>query len=221
MCGRFTLFLDAETLQEEYGLTSIPENYSPRYNVAPTTPVLAITKPDERRAEWMRWGLVPSWAKDPTIGNRMINARAETLMEKPSFRNAFQRRRCLIPASGFYEWKRGEGKKPSTPYFIHLLENKPFAFGGLWELWRSPEGESLLSCTIITCEPNSLLSTIHNRMPVIFTPAQGYAWLSAGDLAEKQAQLAPFPAELMAAYPVSRAVNAPGMDNAAFIQPVA
>lgn len=221
MCGRFTLFLDAETLQEEFGLTSIPVDYAPRYNVAPGTPVAVVTSSEDRKVEWMQWGLVPSWAKDPSIGNRMINARAETILEKPSFRNAFQRRRCLILANGFYEWKKGEGKSPSTPYYLQLSDGKPFAFAGLWEFWKPPEGEALLSCTIITCAPNRLVETIHNRMPVILTADMCYEWLAPGSPEEKQALMKPLAADRMTAFPVSRAVNIPNRDGPELIQPSA
>ena len=220
MCGRFTLFLDAETLREEFGLTEVPPDLSPRYNIAPSMQLAVVTSVESRKAEWMRWGLVPSWAKDPAIGNKMINARSETLTEKPSFRNAFQRRRCLILADGFYEWKRGEGKGPSVPYYFHLVDNKPFAFAGLWEFWRSPDGEDLRTCTIITCAANSLVASVHDRMPVIFTAETADQWLAPAPVEKLQPLLAPLDAARMSAYPVSRAVNAPGYDSSELIRPV-
>lgn len=213
MCGRYTLFLDPETLQEEFNLTAIPDDYQPRYNIAPSTPVLAVANRPEMRAEWMRWGLIPSWAKDPSIGNKLINARGETLLEKPSFRNAFQRRRCLILSNGFYEWKKGEGKEPSTPFFITRKDQRPFAFAGLWEFWKSPEAEEVLSCTIITTSPNELVAPIHNRMPVILPKESIPAWLSAGPADRLVDLLKPLPADQMTAWTVSRRVNIPDFDS--------
>ena len=221
MCGRFTLFLDAETLREEFGLTEVPPDLSPRYNIAPSTQLVVVASAESRKAEWMRWGLVPSWAKDPAIGNKLINARSETLMEKPSFRNAFQRRRCLILADGFYEWKRGEGKGPSVPYYFHLVDHKPFAFAGLWEFWRSPDGEDLRTCTIITCGANSLVASVHDRMPVIFTPDTADQWLAPAPVEKLQPLLTPLDSTRMSAHPVSRAVNAPGYDSSELIITVA
>lgn len=220
MCGRFTLFLDAETLREEFGLTEVPADFSPRYNIAPSMQLAVVTSAESRKAEWMRWGLVPSWAKDPAIGNKLINARSETLIEKPSFRNAYQRRRCLILADGFYEWKRGEGKSPSIPYYFHLADKKPFAFAGLWEFWRSPEGEDLRSCTIITCAANRLVASVHDRMPVILPAEIADQWLAPSPVEKLQPLLAPLDPARMRAYPVSRAVNAPGFDNPDLIHPV-
>lgn len=219
MCGRFTLFLDAETLREEFGLTEVPADFSPRYNIAPSMQLAVVTGAESRKAEWMRWGLVPSWAKDPAIGNRMINARSETLIEKPSFRNAFQRRRCLILADGFYEWKRGEGKSPSIPDYFHLADKKPFAFAGLWEFWRSPQGEDLRTCTIVTCAANRLVASIHDRMPVILPLEIADQWLAPAPVEKLQLLLAPLDPARMSAYPVSRAVNAPGLDNSDLIRP--
>lgn len=213
MCGRFTLMLDAEDLQSEFGLEEIPAEYAPRYNIAPTQPVAVITSGNERRLEFMSWGLVPSWAKDPAIGSKMINARSETVQEKPSFRNAFNRRRCIIPADGFYEWKRSPGKGPSTPYFFYARDRKPFAFAGLWELWHSPLGDDLLSCTILTTNANSLVSNIHDRMPVILRGGAVENWLGPGSPAAWQALLQPFPAEQMSAHPVSKAVNSSAVDR--------
>lgn len=220
MCGRFSLFLDAETLQREFNLTAIPADYFPRYNIAPGAPLLVVADAQERRAEWMRWGLIPSWAKDPTIGNRMINARAETLLEKPAFRNAFRHRRCLILGDGFFEWKRDDGKS-ATPYYFRLVDGRPFAFAGLWESWRAPEGEEVRTCTIITCEPNELIGSIHNRMPVILPPERCYAWLENRDVDEIQALLKPLEANRLTFYEVSKAVNRPENDQPEIIQPLA
>ncbi len=219
MCGRFTLFLDAETLQEFFGVTEIPADYSPRYNIAPSQPVLAITNLQPQRMEWMRWGLIPSWAKDPSIGDRMINARAETLTEKPSFRTAFSRRRCLIPATGFYEWKPVPEGRGRVPYFIGLKDHSPFAFAGLWEVWLNEKGEEVRSCAIITCPANSLVAEIHDRMPVMLDSRTMSLWLQETSVTGLKQLLKPFEPERMITYPVSRRVNAPAVDSPDLITP--
>jgi len=202
---------------------NIPQAPEPRYNIAPTQPVAVIPNDGRNQLDYYVWGLIPSWAKDPTIGNRMINARSETLTEKPSFRNAFRRRRCLIPASGFYEWKAVEGQKTKTPMYIHLADGKPFAFAGLWERWDSPDGSTVFSCTIITTRPNEMLSQIHNRMPVILKPEDYSLWLETAEqpVNRLQALLEPYPEEKMGAYEVSRLVNSPSIDEPALIRPLA
>ena len=184
--------------------------------------VAVITNMQNLRMEMVRWGLVPYWAKYPSIGSKMINARSETIQEKPSFKNAFQRRRCLIPADGFYEWMRGvPGKSTSTPYYFHLANHKPFAFAGLWELWKSPEGEELRTCTIITTSANELVARVHDRMPVILTGESMNAWLQPGSSDHLMPLLKPYPPELMASYPVSRAVNSPDRDSPELVAPLA
>lgn len=220
MCGRFTLTVDAEQLVFSFGLNGIPADWRPRYNIAPTQPILGLRDAETRRAEWFRWGLIPSWAKDPAIGNRLINARAETLDEKPAFRSAFASRRCLILADGFYEWQAGEGKRSfSRPYLFRLKDGTPFAFAGLWDVWRNESGEAIFSCTIITCPANDLVKQIHDRMPVILDRMQCWAWLKTRGLSELKALLRPYPAENMMAYPVERAVNNPAVDSPICIQP--
>lgn len=222
MCGRFTLAIDAEELQEDFGLTAVPVEWSARYNLAPTQSVVVVASADLRQAEWMRWGLIPSWAKDMEIGSRMINARAETLLEKPSFKNAFLRRRCLILADGFYEWKKSiQGKLPSVPYYFQLKDGKPFAFAGLWEFWRSPEGAEIRSCTIITCPPNELVADVHDRMPVILSRESMWNWLKPAPAEQLTAFLRPFAASEMQTYPVSRSVNSPDHDGSDLILPTA
>ncbi len=219
MCGRFTLTLDPSDLREAFPDFSIPEQYSPRYNVAPTQPILAVTNEGTNKADFFVWGLIPSWAKDPSIGNRMINARAETLAEKPSFRSAYKYHRCLILADGFYEWQAQPGQKAKLPHFIHLKSGKPFAFAGLWEHWNSPDGSEVRSATIVTTEPNELMSRLHNRMPVIL-PRNAYAqWLDPAPRQPPSLQelLVPYPAEEMEAYPVSSLVNSPGNDTSELI----
>jgi putative SOS response-associated peptidase YedK len=182
--------------------------------------VLTLIDAQEHRAEFLRWGLIPSWAKDPGIGDRMINARAETVAEKPSFRRALQKRRCLVLADGFYEWRK-EGKK-KTPLHIALKSHEPFGFAGLWETWKPPTGETIHSCTIITTTPNALMESIHNRMPVILTREAEALWLDRR-VEDPQALLpllAPYPAEAMDAYVVSPLVNSPRNDTSACIEPV-
>jgi putative SOS response-associated peptidase YedK len=194
---------------------------SPRYNIAPSQPVAVVPNDGQMRLDYYVWGLIPSWSKDPSIGSRLINARGETLAEKPSFRSAFRRRRCLILADGFFEWKQIPGSKIKTPMYIHLKSGQPFAFAGLWESWNSPDGSNVLSCTIITTTPNALMEPIHNRMPVIL-PASAYTrWLEPGeqDPTTLQALIQPYSPEAMSAYPVSTLVNRPENDVAAVIQP--
>lgn len=220
MCGRFTLATTAKKLAESFSDFKPPEELPPRYNVAPSQPIAVVANNSQNKIEFFQWGLIPSWAKDPTIGNRMINARAETLAEKPSFKKAFQRRRCLVLADGFYEWRKNPNKT-KTPMYIQLESQDPFAFAGLWESWHSPEGDTVLSCTIITTEPNELMTTIHNRMPVIL-PTEAYAqWLDPAEQKAEQLQglLKPYPAELMMAYPVSTLVNNPHNDSPELIVP--
>jgi len=173
------------------------------------------------KLDYYVWGLIPSWAKDPAIGNRMINARGETLVEKPSYRTAFRRRRCLILADGFFEWKQVPGSKAKIPMYIRLKSGEPFAFAGLWDNWNSPDGSRILSCSIITTTPNTLLESIHNRMPVILPVATYARWLEPGeqDPTSLQPLIQPYPADEMSAYPVSTLVNRPENDVAAVIQP--
>ena len=167
MCGRFTLSVDPGELQDMLPDFVNQSTFKPRYNIAPTQPIAVITNSNLPQLDYFLWGLIPSWAKDPEIGSRLINARSETLAEKPSFRSAFRRRRCLIPANGFFEWKTVPGEKSKIPMFIHLKTGKCFAFAGIWEIWSSPDGSEIRSCTIITTQPNELMQSIHNRMPVI------------------------------------------------------
>jgi len=224
MCGRFTLITDPAQLQIAFPWVSFPnamQNIPPRYNIAPSQPVAVIPNTPPHLPDFFTWGLVPSWAKDPQIGYRLINARAETLARKPSFRNAYRRRRCLILADGFYEWKAGTNPRQKTPYFIHMKDKSPFAIAGLWEIWQSADGSEIKSCTIITTQPNSLLKPIHNRMPVILKKQDYPVWLSPDEQPPENIQplLAPYPADKMIAYPVSRRVNNPTNDSPECIQP--
>jgi putative SOS response-associated peptidase YedK len=196
-----------------FGL-SLPDDFPPRYNVAPTEDVPVVrAAPTGRRLDLLHWGLVPRWAQDPSIGNRMINARAETAAEKPAFRDALRRRRCLIPADGFYEWKKVEGAKRKQPYLFRMKGDRPFAFAGVWESWRR-EGEALESFTILTTGPNELLAGVHDRMPVIVAPADYDRWLDpARNATDVQDLLRAYPAGEMEAVRVSTRVNNAGFDD--------
>ena len=214
MCGRFALRIPPKSIQQHY---SLPESLelSPHYNIAPSQAVAVVRKLSGKKArqlDLLRWGLVPHWAKDNKIGYRMINARAETLSQKPSFRTAFNRHRCLIAADGFYEWLH-EGKV-KQPFFIQMKDKTVFSFAGLWESWNSPEGKVLESCTIITTSANELVRQIHDRMPVILPPEQYAEWLDNSIPAESvQKFLMPFPSDEMEAYRVGSMVNSPKNDT--------
>jgi putative SOS response-associated peptidase YedK len=222
MCGRYTLKADKKQLAETFVDFEFPADMPPRYNIAPSQPIAVVANNGETKVDFFTWGLIPSWAKDPAIGSRMINARAETMAEKPSFKTAYKRRRCLVLADGFYEWKKEPGSSAKTPMYIQLESQQPFAFAGLWESWHNGDGSHILSCTIITTTPNSLMANIHNRMPVILPPDAYALWL---DPAEKkpgdlQSLLQPYPAEEMTAFPVSRAVNNPQNNSPECVAPV-
>jgi putative SOS response-associated peptidase YedK len=221
MCGRYTLATPVERLAEEFGFDGSSVELSPNYNVAPTQGVAAILAENGgKRLEVLRWGLIPPWADDPQIGSRMINARAETAPEKPSFRRAFRERRCLIPADGFYEWQRANGGK--QPYYIHMKEARPFAFAGLWESWKEEGGPEIRSCTILTTKPNALAGEIHDRMPVILPTGSYDVWLDPeAEKDELYGLLAPYPEDEMEAYPVSRFVNSPQNNDPRCIEPAA
>jgi putative SOS response-associated peptidase YedK len=219
MCGRFGLMVTWQELAAMYGLIGGPPEamrvMPPRFNIAPTQPVLAIRAGSggAPEATFFRWGLVPSWAKDIDIGARTINARAETVAEKPAFRAAFRRRRCLIPASGFFEWQAVEGKGPKQPYWIAMADGAPFSCAGLWETWESPDGEALHTCSIVTTDANASLRPVHHRMPVIVAPADHATWLAHAprgrehDTAAATALMRPYPDGFLVATPVGRLVN--------------
>ena len=216
MCGRYTLTADAASIQLAFNLDSIPD-WQPRYNIAPSQLAPVITGKNARRLSFLKWGLVPSWAKDAAIGSKMINARAETAAEKPSFRAAFKRRRCLMPADGFFEWQ-GSRK---TPMYIHLENRTLFAFAGLWESRANPDGSKLETCAILTAEANELIRPLHHRMAVILAPENYDVWLSPQEVetAALMSLLSPHSAEKMRAYEVSRQVNHPANDSPAVIAP--
>ena len=214
MCGRFTLAPESRELIRELNLVEFPDNFVPRYNIAPTQPVATIRDITSRKVEWLHWGLIPSWAKDPRIGLRMINARSETLLEKPSFRDAFLKRRCLILADGFYEWQKHAGKEPSSPFYFFLKDHQPFFFAGLWDQWRSESGELLETCALITGSPNELVSPIHDRMPIILDPQNCWDWISPSTTVETlRFSFHPYSAEKMSAYPVSTLINQSGLET--------
>ena len=221
MCGRFSAGFSFRDIKVRCNLYGDLE-FAPRYNIAPSQSVPVIVKHERgHEAKLMKWGLVPSWATDPSIGNRMINARAETLLEKPSFKQLVSQRRCIIPADGFYEWRREGNRK--VPVWIHLKNKEPFAFAGLWDSWLDRySGEVLNTFTIITTDPNSMLRSIHNRMPVIYDRAMGRQWLEhqfGGSAMRLAAALRPWPSEYMEAWDVSPLVNSPDNDTPACVQP--
>ena len=221
MCGRYTLInLAAVSQAFPWIIEPIPEQPA-RYNIAPTQPVLVVANNRADRFEHFHWGLIPSWAKDPAIGNRMINARAETLAEKPAFRAAFRRRRCLVPADGFYEWRKEPDGKTRTPVYIRRKDGAPVTFAGLWEVWRGEDGGEIPSCTLVTGEPNEVVKPIHDRMVVILPRERHAQWLDPKEQPpESLAELLkPYPAGEMEAYEVSRTVNNPKNDTPACIEP--
>jgi len=221
MCGRFALTVDPDDLRETFPEYSFPPLYAPRYNIAPSQPILVLPNNGTNQVDFFVWGLIPSWAKDPSIGNRLINARAETLGEKPAFRTAYRNRRCLIFSDGFFEWQAHTGSKGKVPHFIRLKSARPFALAGLWETWNAPDGSVVNSATIITTTPNTLMVKLHNRMPVILAPDAYAQWLDPSPRAAPDLQkwLIPYPAEQMAAYPVSTLVNRPENDRPEVILP--
>ncbi len=221
MCGRFTLATPGQTVAELFELSAAPE-LKPRYNIAPTQPVAVVRAgPGGRELVAVHWGLIPSWSKEASIGARMINARGETVAEKPAFRGPFRSRRCLVIADGFYEWKReGDGKQP---YFIAMKDRRPFAIAGLWDRWTPAGGEPVESCTIVTTTPNEVLAPIHDRMPVILPPGVHAVWLDPALRTSERLQplLQPLAASEMTAYPVSPRVNSPRNDDRDCIAPLA
>jgi putative SOS response-associated peptidase YedK len=232
-------------IAEQFGVFELPP-FAARFNIAPTQPVPVVRmRPAGRELVWLRWGLVPSWAKDPAIGNRLINARAETAAEKPAFRAALRRRRCLVAADGFYEWQKQQAGRAKQPYFIRLRDDRPFAFAGLWETWEAkkgtgpicaqhPEGHlgkldlspfppRLETCTLLTTDANDLIRPLHDRMPVIIAANAYDAWLDPAteDPRQLAALLVPYPSDAMEAYPVGGLVNNPKNDSAGCIEPAA
>lgn len=224
MCGRFTLTASIDEILNRFDVEAFlqEEGYLPSYNVAPSQSVLAIINNGSiNKMGYLRWGLIPPWAKDISIGYKMINARAETLIEKPSFRTAYQKKRCLIIADSFYEWKRLD-PKTKTPMRIKLRSDNLFAMAGIWEQWKTPEGKSIFSCTVITTAPNELMKEIHDRMPVILKPEDEKIWLdpSITDPSFLNLYLKPLDSDLMEAYEVSSLVNSPKNNSVELIQKI-
>jgi putative SOS response-associated peptidase YedK len=222
MCGRFIQHSAPEIYASRFDVEVLCEA-SPRYNLAPTQPVLAVRQAETGTRELvrLRWGLIPAWSKGPDNRYSMINARAETVDSKPAYRNAFKRRRCLIPSEGFYEWKAEAGGK--TPFLIRRRDGEPFAMAGLWERWQDPEGEAIESCTVLVTDANALVSAIHDRMPVVLDPVDYAAWLDpeTKDVARLRARLRPADPEPWELRPVSRRVNSPKNDGPELLEPVA
>lgn len=228
MCGRFTLTQSSEAIATAFN-TSIPFTIEPRYNIAPSQPVLVIVwdgQSPTRQATHLSWGLIPSWAKDSSVGRPLINARAETVAEKPSFRAAFRRRRCLIPTDGFYEWQKDTppstmGKASKQPFYIQPADTSPasFAFAGIWDHWQSSDGSDLYSCAILTMPANRTMQPVHHRMPVILTARHYDAWLSLSNTSA-QPFIEASEAIVLRLTPVSSQVNNPRYDNPDCVQPL-
>jgi putative SOS response-associated peptidase YedK len=219
MCGRFSIVKDADDIEARFGVKIDRKVYNPVYNAAPSQRLPVVTNTDTAQISFFRWGLIPYWAKDASIGYKMINAKAETIAEKPAYRASFRRKRCLVPADGFYEWQKLPSGK--QPFRISMSDNSLFAFAGLWDEWKTPEGQSLCSFTIITTEPNELMLPIHNRMPVILSQAGEKIWMDdRSGVNELLSLLAPYPAELMKAWKVSQAVNYPANNYPDLLLPV-
>jgi putative SOS response-associated peptidase YedK len=220
MCGRYTITSAPEALRALFRYDERPD-FPPRFNVASTQPIPIVRLADGRREfALVRWGFVPSWVKDPNAFALIVNARGESVCDKPAFRAAMKRRRCLIPADGFYEWQATAGRK--QPFYIHARSGEPLAFAGLWETWTGPNGEEVETAAIVTTRANRLLAPLHDRMPVIVPPAAFDLWLDCGavDARTAEALIAPAPDDLLEAHPVSTAVNRTANDNAALIERV-
>lgn len=217
MCGRYALKTPASELATRFGLDEVVD-VAPRYNIAPGTDIPTIRRsPDGKRVlHLLRWGLVPHWAKDPSIGAKLSNARGETVAEKPTFRDAFKRRRCLVPADGFYEWK-AEGKQ-KQPYYFSLKSGEPFALGGVWESWRAPNGDILRTCCLITTGPNEIMLPVHDRMPVIVAPGDCETWLT-GEPGHALNLVRPYRTEEMQAWAVSKRVSRSVEEGADLVRP--
>lgn len=210
MCGRFSFSPLAKIIEDRFDV-KVDSSYKPRYNSAPTQSLAVISNLEPDKLSFFKWGLIPFWAKDPKIGNRMINAKSETISEKPAFRNPFKRKRCLVPADSFYEWKKITPKE-KIPYRIMMKDKSLFAMAGIWDTWKTPEGDDLYSFSILTTSPNKLLENIHNRMPVILAREDEKRWLQEEQPEKLESLLNPFNEDLMTAYPVSKLVNSPAND---------
>jgi putative SOS response-associated peptidase YedK len=221
MCGRYSFAPDLKVVNEHYDITVNDGDIPPNYNCAPSQLLPVVTNDNADRISFFKWGLIPFWAKNPAIGYKMINARGETIAEKPSFKNAFARRRCLVPADGFYEWKKLPDGKTKIPYRIFLPGRPLFSMAGLWETWKSPEGEHVHSFTIITTTPNDLMEGIHDRMPVILEKQDEKMWLEEKNQKALLELIKPFDSNRMDAYQISSMVNSPRNNSPEIIEPVA
>ena len=218
MCGRYALTSAPDVIAQRFDLLWVPE-FTAHFNIAPGQMIPVVRDMGQgRELATLKWGLIPSWAKDPNIGVKLINARAETLAAKSAFRGAYRRRRCLVPADAFYEWKPIGGRK--QPYCIRMADQTPFGMAGLWEHWMNPSGPAVETCTIITTDANALVRDLHERMPVILAQGDYAAWLDAGN-AKAQELLKPFPPEQLEIYPVSLRVNNVKNDDAECLAPLA
>jgi putative SOS response-associated peptidase YedK len=224
MCGRYTISVEEEALLARFKVWENLGQHSPRYNVAPTqrNPVVLVNKENKRIMTPMRWGLIPSWAKEEAIGNKMINARKETIAQKPSFKTAFMKRRCLVPADGYYEWKKPTTPRRRTPFRIVLKSGEVFAFAGLWDVWKNEEGEVIPSYTLITTEADDVVRKIHPRMPVILKPDNEDEWIdpTPKDPRTLNELLEPYPSDLTEMYEVSPLVGKASIDVESLIKPV-
>ena len=218
MCGRFSLTASGETIAQQFDLAEVPD-IPKHYNIAPTQTVATIVVDNKRKYQTMRWGLIPHWAKDSKISSRLINARVETVTEKPSFRNLIKQKRCLVIADGYYEWQSQKGRK--QPYYFQIDKHQPFAFAGLWDTWRSPDGE-IMSCTLLTTDASAEVSPVHHRMPVIVPPQAYSQWLDPS-ITAPEAVLPLLNSDIyqsLSSYRVSPVVNNPTNDSAECVQPV-
>jgi putative SOS response-associated peptidase YedK len=216
MCGRFQLSVKGKVITQRYQLGVYDEIFKPSFNCAPAQLLPIIIWQGTNRLQYFKWGLIPSWASNLSIGNRLINARAETIEEKSSFREAFKSRRCLIPANGFYEWKKDSAK---TPYRFFMKDESVFSMAGIWESWRNNLGETVHTFSILTTRPNTLVGKVHQRMPVILNPLDEQAWLQESQTEKLNKLLVPFDASKMEAYPVSKRVNSPSNNDIRLIEP--
>jgi putative SOS response-associated peptidase YedK len=217
MCGRYSFAIEDELIKERFGVTVRSAIYKARYNCAPSQSLAVISTEEPEMLSFYRWGLIPFWAKDPSIGNKLINARAETIIDKPSFKQAFRSRRCLVLSDGFFEWEKSGEKQP---YRIILQDSVPFSMAGIWDKWENPEGEIIHSFSIITTRANSLIEKIHDRMPVILKREDEKKWLGSPNEKELLDLLKPFHKDQMKIYPVSRKVNSPINDVREIFDPV-
>ncbi|MCF8367633.1 MAG: SOS response-associated peptidase [Bacteroidales bacterium] len=218
MCGRFSFSPLAKIIEDRFDV-KVDSAYKPRFNSAPSQNLAVISNQDPEHLSYYRWGLIPFWSKDPKIGNRMINAKAETITEKPSFKNCFKRKRCLVLSDGFFEWKKINAKE-KIPYRILMRDENLFAMAGIWDTWKDPDGELINSFSILTISPNALMENIHHRMPVILNPNDEKKWLAETPEEELKDLLKPYPAEYMTAYPVSKLVNSPTKDSPEILEQV-